>query len=59
MKNKLLKDIKDFIKLMFFGYVFLAMCNWDYNPNNWNGFSHFLSASYTAVLIFGFFEMRK
>jgi protein-S-isoprenylcysteine O-methyltransferase Ste14 len=26
-------------------YAFLALCNWDFNPNGWNVFSHFLAAT--------------
>jgi hypothetical protein len=25
-------------------YAFLVLCNWDFNPNGWNGFSRFLAA---------------
>lgn len=41
MMSKRAKAIWRLIFFIIIAYVFLCLCNWEYNPQHWNGFSRF------------------
>lgn len=38
-------------------YLFLSLCNWDFNLKDWTSFSRFLLAGEGLVFLIGLFEV--
>lgn len=42
--RKFLTKLNTTIKILTISYLFLTLCNWDFNVSHWNGLSHVMSA---------------
>ena len=56
--KKIMQLIGSFVLIAIVTYVFLALCNWGWNPKEWNGFSRFiLGAEAVMFLIAAWYEL--
>lgn len=49
--KRLIENLFYLILIVGLSYGFFALCNWEFNPMDWNGFSRFLLAF--VILIMG------
>jgi hypothetical protein len=45
-----------YLMLLFVAMGFLTICNWTYNPMDWNGFSRFILAVWVVSTLRVFFD---
>lgn len=53
---KFIKKLSAYVLLILAVYGFLLICNWDFNPVDWNGFSRVLLAIFIFVGLRIFFD---
>jgi len=54
--DKFLNSLGAYILLLIVGVGFLSICNWTFNPSDWNGFSRFLIAVWVITTMRVFFD---
>ena len=51
-----LRNLLGYIVVVGAVYLFLTVCNWDFNPSDWNGFSRFIIGLWGLISIKIFLE---